>query len=152
MIFTETILAADVAGALRALVQATKLHPILVNFTAALVPVSVAADLAARLRRDASLRDTAWWTLLVAALVTPLTAVTGWLFWAHDDNGVTGMAIHKWLGTALVVWLAAQLVWRHRLKLRQEWATAGYLLAGLLLVAALVVQGHLGGAQVFSGP
>ncbi|HET9869594.1 MAG TPA: DUF2231 domain-containing protein, partial [bacterium] len=51
-------------------VSAAKLHPILVNFTAALVPFSVAADAAARWRKDETLRHAAWWALLAAALIT----------------------------------------------------------------------------------
>ncbi len=150
MINVEPMLAAGLIGALRQFVDATKLHPILVNFTAALVPVSVACDLGGRMRRNESLRATAWWTLLFATIITPFTAIAGWLFWMSDDNGVTGMTVHKWLGTGLAVLLFGLFAWRRRLHRQQRWATAAYLILGLVFVAALIVQGSLGGAQVFS--
>ncbi|MEO6971606.1 MAG: DUF2231 domain-containing protein [Chthoniobacterales bacterium] len=151
MTTTNFMLASGVLPALQQFVMTTKLHPILVNFTAALVPVSVVSDAVARFLKNESLRHAAWWTLLYATVVTPLTAITGWLFWMSDDNGVTGMTIHKWLGTGLTVFLLGLFVWRLRLHRQNRWATVSYLIAGVVIVAALVYQGHLGGMQVFSG-
>ena len=145
----EPIFAAGVIEALKQFITETKLHPILVNFTAALVPVSVASDVIGRLRKDESLRHTGWWTLFGATVITPFTALTGWLFWMPDDNGVTGMTIHKWLGTSLAVLLFGLFAWRLRLRRQQRWATMPYLALGILFIAALVIQGHLGGQQAF---
>ena len=150
MIHHEPILLGSVVTALQHFVTLTKLHPILVNFTAALVPMSVASDAVGYFRRNESLRHTAWWTLWVATILTPFTAITGWLFWMSDDNGVTGMTIHKWLGTSLVFLLFGLFAWRRNLHRRKQWPTAAYLVTGAVLVLALVVQGHLGGQQVFS--
>jgi uncharacterized membrane protein len=147
----EPMLAAGVIVTLKAFAGVTKLHPILVNFTAALVPVSIASDLAGRLRKEESLRNTGWWTLFCATVLTPLTALTGWLFWMPDDNGVLGMTVHKWLGTGLAVLLFGLFAWRLSLQRQHRWATAPYLIVGMIFVAALVVQGYLGGRQVFSG-
>lgn len=55
-------------------------HPILVNFTAALVPVSVGSDILGKLTASGTLRSTAWWTMAYASLITPLTALAGWLW------------------------------------------------------------------------
>jgi uncharacterized membrane protein len=132
-------------------VTLTKLHPILVNFTAALVPVSVACDAASLYRKEKSLQNTAWWTLLFAVLITPFTALTGWLFWMKDDNGVSGMAVHRWLGTALVFLLGGLFLWRRSIHRRGGWASPGYLAAGLVTVILLGIQGHLGGTQTYSG-
>ena len=147
----DPILGAGIYPALQKFVNVTKLHPFLVDFTAALVPVSVFSDLAGRLIKSEPLRHTAWWTLLYATIVTPLTAVAGWLFWMPDDNGVTGMTIHKWLGTGLALLLFGLFAWRWRLRRRQQWPTIGYFIAGAVFIAALAYQGHLGGVQVFSG-
>jgi uncharacterized membrane protein len=101
----EPVLASGIVAGLRQFVMETKLHPILVNFTAALAPVSVVGDAIGRLCQDESLRHTGWWTLFGATAITPFTALAGWLFWMPDDSGVTGMTIHKWLGTGLAVLL-----------------------------------------------
>lgn len=145
------ILCAGVIPALQKFVMATKLHPILVNFTAALVPISVFSDFAGRFIKSEPLRYTAWWTMFYATAITPLTAICGWLFWMPDDNGVTGMTIHKWLGTALAALLFVLFAWRCKLRWQGRWATAPYLVAGVIFVAALVYQGYLGGTQVFNG-
>jgi uncharacterized membrane protein len=147
----EPLLGAGILSALQHFVNATKLHPVLVNFTAALVPVSVFSDFAGRVIKSEALRHTAWWTLFYATVVTPFTAITGWLFWMSDDNGVTGMTIHKWLGTGLAVLLFVLFAWRMKLRLQDKWASAPYLILGAIFVAALAYQGHLGGEQVFSG-
>lgn len=139
----------SVLPALKHFVMVTKLHPILVNFTAALIPVSIGSDILANYFKNESLRDTAWWTLLYATLITPFTAIAGWLFWMPDDVGVLGMTIHKWLGTSLAVLLIGLFLWRLKFYRERRWVTLGYLIVGILFVAALVVQGHLGGEQVF---
>ncbi len=145
------MLGAGMLSALKEFVNATKLHPILVNFTAALVPVSVASDFAGRVVKNESLRNAAWWTLFYATAITPFTAITGWLFWMPDDNGASGMAIHKWLGSGLALLLFGLFAWRWNLHRRQQWPTTAYFVAGIIFVAALAYQGHLGGQQVFSG-
>jgi uncharacterized membrane protein len=146
-----SVLASGVLPALRSLVNDYKIHPVLVNFTAALVPASVGVDFAARLFKSRSLRDTGWWTLFLAACITPLTALAGWLYWMDDDNGVTGMTIHKWLGTGLAILLPLLLWWRWRAFHRDAWVPWPYLIVGAVALAALVYQGHLGGAQAFGG-
>ncbi|HEX5399988.1 MAG TPA: DUF2231 domain-containing protein [Verrucomicrobiae bacterium] len=147
----EPVLAAGIISVLKQFVTVTKLHPILVNFTAALVPVSVASDFIGRFCKIESLRNTGWWTLFYATIVTPLTAISGWLFWMGDDNGVTGMTIHKWLGTGLAVLLFGLFFWRFNLHRKNQWPTMAYFIAGGIFVAVLAYQGHLGGEQVFSG-
>ncbi len=142
---------ASAIGALRHVVSHYKIHPILVNFTAALIPVSLASDFLARLLHRESLRNTGWWTLLYAATITPFTAVSGWLFWMPDDNGLTGMTIHKWLGTCFAVLLVGFLIWRASIYRRGRWPDVLYLLVGLLMIAAVTYQGSLGGNQVFGG-
>jgi len=137
--------------ALKHFVTVTKLHPILVNFTAALVPVSVASDLLAGYFKNQSLRDTAWWTLVYAAIITPFTALSGWLFWMKDDNGAVGMTVHKWLGTVLVIFLAGLCLWRWQFHRQQGEVSAAYFVLAVVVVALLVVQGYLGGAKAFSG-
>ena len=125
-----------------------RIHPILVNFTAALVPVSLGSDLLARWTRKDSLTQTGRWTMIFAGAITPLTALAGWLFWMSDDVGVKGMMIHKWLGTALGLLIPALAFWRARAR-EERRPGAAYLLLAAAVVALLIYQGSLGGAQVF---
>ena len=128
------------------------LHPILVNFTAALVPVSVLSDVLGRFLRRESLTATGWWTLLFAAAVTPFTAMAGWL-WLRSMGGMDmrQMNVHKWLGTSLSVVLILLVCWRGLLYRRSRTPGWGYLAASLLVVGALVYQGDLGGSMSFGG-
>lgn len=126
------------------------LHPILVNFTAALVPTSLVCDVLARLLNKESLRSTAWWTLCFATIVTPLTAAAGW-WWLYDMEGMDmpEMKIHQWLGSILAAVFLGLCVWRWRFHRSARQPTAAYLVAAAVLVIALVVQGHLGGVVSF---
>jgi uncharacterized membrane protein len=126
-------------------------HPILVNFTAALVPVSLLSDVLGRLLRRPSFTAAGWWTLLYAAAVTPLTAVAGWL-WLRQMPGMDDapMTVHKWLGTALAVALVALVLWRWRTHRRAGAVpTWPYLASAAVVVILLTVQGHLGGSMSF---
>ena len=134
----------------RQFVSDYKVHPILVNFTAALIPVSFVSDVLNRISGKTSLRDTGWWTLCFAAIVTPFTALAGWFFWNGEmDDGVRGMTIHKWLGTSLAVLLVGFVVWRWWFFKHDRRPNIAYLLVALAVVAAVVYQGHLGGEQSF---
>jgi uncharacterized membrane protein len=95
MLLFQILAHAEQSGGLD-LLRPVPLHPILVNFTAALLPVSLLSDLLGRLLKRDTLLHAGWWTLLFAAAVTPLTALAGWL-WLRDmpemDHGE--MALHK---------------------------------------------------------
>jgi uncharacterized membrane protein len=127
------------------------IHPILVNFTAALVPASLVSDVLGRTLRNQSLISAAWWMLVYAAAITPLTALAGWL-WLRQigDMDHPQMAVHKWLGTALALGLLGLLSWRWRIHRRTESAPSWlYLTCTAVVVAALALQGHLGGTMSF---
>jgi uncharacterized membrane protein len=109
-----------------------QLHPILVHFTAALMPVSFAADVLGRAVRRRSMADAAWWTLLLAAVVTPMTAATGWwLRWSTDANAseqTSVMLYHQWLGSGLVMLFIGLCAWRGMIYRRN--ASPGWLYRG----------------------
>jgi uncharacterized membrane protein len=129
------------------------IHPILVNFTAALVPTSVGSDILGRVLRKPSMHTAAWWTMAYAAALTPLTAISG-LWWKSKEAGMLPARTieqHQWLGIALVVCFAGMAVWRYKIYGKNVPPGAVYLLLGVVLVGALLVQGALGGAMVFGG-
>jgi uncharacterized membrane protein len=125
-------------------------HPIFVNFTAALLPASFLFDLLAALTKKEPLRAAAWYTLLLAAVVTPITAAAGWLwFRSMGDMGQWQMSIHKWLGTGAAVLAILYAIWRGRLYHRGRAPGVLYALAALVLFGALLFQGDLGGSMSF---
>lgn len=128
------------------------LHPILVNFTAALVPVSVASDVLSRFTKSETLRGAGWWTLLYAALATPLTATAGWFWKSTFDEGILPhnlMQTHQWLGSLLALLLLILVAWRWWFYARSTSPNAYYFACALLTVLALMYQGDLGGKLVF---
>jgi uncharacterized membrane protein len=127
------------------------LHPILVNFTAALFPASVGSDLLGRLSRRRSLANAAWWMVLFAAVVTPLTVVAG-LFWRRQvDQFLSPQLIntHQWLGISVSVLFALVAWWRGKLHAREENPGLIYFVVVSVVALALVYQGTLGGMMVF---
>lgn len=127
------------------------IHPILVNFTAALIPASVFSDLSGRLLRRESLRHAAWWTLFYAALATPFTALSGW-FWKRSIEAALSpelIAVHQWLGIGLAFAFPVLLVWRWRFHKRGESPGVAYFVTAVLTLLALMYQGHVGGSMAF---
>lgn len=122
------------------------IHPVLVHFTTALLPVSLVSDAIGKFYDRGSLTPAAWWMLLYAALATPATALAGWM-WAGDMAGVAGgtMAVHEWLGTILTFWFLALAVWRGVAFRHRETPGPAYFAFAAVTVAALMYQGYLGG-------
>lgn len=126
------------------------LHPILVNFTVALISTSLAADLLGRMLSRTSLRATGWWTLLLAACLTPVTAAFGWLWMnSMSDMDHWQMAYHKWLGIGITVALFFAVAWRAWIYREDGWPGMGYFLFFASLFVAVVAQAELGGSMTF---
>ncbi|CAN5380490.1 hypothetical protein BH09PLA1_BH09PLA1_32440 [soil metagenome] len=126
------------------------LHPILVNFAAALLPASVVCDLLARATRRESLRSAAWWMLCFAAITTPLAAAAGWLwYYQMGSSDHAQMIVHQWLGSALAIVVIPLAVWRWRQHRQTTGPSTSYLIVACLLVLTLMFQGHLGGMMSF---
>lgn len=128
-----------------------EIHPILVNFTAALLPLALLSELLGKVFRRGSLHNAGWWMTLYAAAVTPLTAAAGW-WWKHtagSDLPANVIAVHQWLGTSLAVFFVALVCWRWMIKRRGNLPGWSYLLFELVVVLALIYQGSLGGKMLF---
>ncbi len=128
-----------------------EIHPILVNFTAALLPLALLSDLLGRIFKRQSLHNAAFWIIVYAACITPFTAAAGW-WWRHSLGAnlpAKLITVHEWLGTAAVFIFIGLGLWRWSIHKRGVPPTFAYLFCALLAVLALVYQGSLGGAMVF---
>lgn len=125
-------------------------HPLLVNFTAGLFPAAVLADWLGRWRRRQSLRAAAWWMLLFAAVISPFTALAGWLWYREvGDMGHWQMPVHKWMGLSLAIALVPLAVWRGRLHKRGKDPSLRFLIVASVVLAGMVMQGHFGATMSF---
>lgn len=128
-----------------------EIHPILVNFTAALLPLALLSDILGRVFKRQSLHNAAWWIVLYEAAITPLTVAAGW-WWKYSVASSLPprlIMVHQWLGTSAAVIFIVLAVWRWRIHKRGVSPSLGYLAFALVAVLALVYQGSLGGAMVF---
>lgn len=125
------------------------IHPVLVHFSTALVPASIASDVLGKYLGRRSLTAAAWWMLLYGALATPLTVFAGWMwaaqFPASTSGHLPGLTVHTWLGFFLAIAFAGLAVWRQRIFAESDKPGVGYLLIVSLVVCALMYQGFLGG-------
>lgn len=135
--------------------QTPPLHPILVNLTAGLIPAAVLFDVVGRVSKRQSLISAGFWMTLLAGLVTPFTALFGWLWMNDMGHGGAAMTYHKWFGVTLAVLMVGLASWRW---IEHRRATSGaphtgprvaYLASAVLLVCAVAAQGHLGGMMSF---
>ena len=125
-------------------------HPVLVHFTTALLPVSVVSDAVGRFTDKYSLTPAAWWMLLYGALATPLTALAGW-FWAAEIDAAAGgghnstLSTHRWLGLGLVFAFVILAVVRGRHFVLGRKPGVIYFAVAAVILAALMYQGYIGG-------
>ena len=125
------------------------LHPVLVHFTTALLPASLASDAAGRVLGRGSLNQAAFWMVLYAAIATPLSAAAGWM-WAGEiisGGGVATrtLATHQYLGFVLAAGYVVLAAWRTRTFLLSNRPGIAYLVAASVVTAFLLYQGYLGG-------
>lgn len=104
-----------------------------------------------RLLQRESLKHAAWWTLLYAALVTPFTALSGWLWKRSIEAALSPqlIAVHQWLGIWLALVFPVLVVWRWRFHKRGERPGLAYFVTAVVTLLALMYQGHVGGSMAF---
>jgi plastocyanin/uncharacterized membrane protein len=128
-----------------------EIHPILVNFTAALLPLALLSDLLGRIFRRQGLHTTGLWMMVYEGAITPLTAIAGWWWRSSEADHLPAKLImlHQWLGTGAALLFIVLAAWRwrfHRRALPPSWT---YLAFVFVAVLGLIYQGSLGGAMVF---
>ena len=132
------------------LVSWDHIHPVLVHFTTALLPVSLFSDAVGKFTDRYSFTPAAWWMLLYGAIATPLTALAGWL-WASEIENMSAhsynatLATHQWLGLGIVLGFTALAIWRGRIFLLTRKPGIVYFTVAVVILVALMYQGYLGG-------
>ncbi len=123
-------------------------HVVLVHFPIALLMSAVGFDLVAQRTKRSAMVETAYYNLLVAAIVTLPVLVTGLLAWQFQLEGqkVKGiLLLHLLLGSlsSLLIWL---LWWIHLRARQQNVSPPKYRLAlEILAVGVVALTAHLGG-------
>jgi len=129
-------------------------HPILVHFPIALLPMSVAADLVAFFTDSASLRSTGWWALVGAATSGVVTVAAG----VYDMRRANlqeevhhRVHQHMKVGFTLIAAIIGLTVWRWAIYTQPGlFVSAIYLDVAILTMALAGFQGWLGGELVYS--
>ena len=128
------------------------LHPILVHFQIALLPVSVAADAVGLFGHIVSLSHTAMWTLLSAAASSVGTVAAGFYdMYRAPLSEETHVRVHRHMRVGLVLAMAiiGLATWRGLIHLHGGIVPIYYLDIAVLGVALAAFQGWLGGELVY---
>ncbi len=127
----------------------SELHPALVHFPIALLPVAIGADALANLTGDRELRSVGKIGIGLAAASSALAGVFGLIAQEEvsvDDRSRPILQTHRTLNVAALGVVTALAVKRASMKR----PGLGYLLAGLGAIAAVTVSGYLGGKLVYA--
>jgi len=131
--------------------RAEEIHPILVNFTAALLPLALLSDLLGRIFRRQALHAAGLWMMVYEAAITPLTVLAGWWWKSTEANQLPAglITVHQWLGTVAALLFILLALWRWRFHAHAIPPSWTYLVFSFVGFTALVYQGSLGGTMVF---
>ena len=129
-------------------VRLHEVHPAIVHFPIALLPVALGADLAGRLTGSDALRETGRKLMPIAAASAALSAATGLV--AQEEVEAEGRAhdvlvTHRNINLSLVAVSAAMALWRWR---KRE-PSASYLTLGLAGLGAVSYSAYLGSKMVY---
>lgn len=129
-----------------------EVHPALVHFPIALLPLSLGADFLGKMSDNRNLNQLGRQTIAPAAAAALFAGVSGMLAQEHvnlkSDTSMDALITHRNINIAATVG-AGILAWR-RLSMRpKETPSTRYLSAGFGLVAGLLYTGYLGGKLVY---
>ncbi len=129
------------------------LHPIVVHFPIALLPLSVAADLVGFFANIPSLSQTGWWTLLGAAGGAVVTVAAGLFDMSRatlSEEVHHRVHRHMYIGLVLLTIIIGLTIWRGMIFANGWVVPMLYLDLAVLAVALVALQGWLGGELVYS--
>jgi uncharacterized membrane protein len=125
-----------------------EIHPSIVHFPIALLPVSIGADIIGRATGNRGLLETARYTMGIAAVGSALSGVTGLI--AQEEVNVEGETLdllitHRNLNIGSTLLAGAMALWRSR----RYRPSLGYLGLGLAGVGTIIYSAYLGGTLVY---
>ena len=129
-------------------VRAQDVHPAVVHFPIALLPLAIGADLLGRLTRRRSLGETGRHLMPVAALTAAVSALTGLMAQTGvdvEDRPRRTLARHRNMNVALAGLTTAMAAWRWRRRV----PTPAYLALGLAGIGMLSYSSYLGATMVY---
>lgn len=127
----------------------SEIHPSLVHFPLALLPIAVGADAVGRLTRDRRLHDIGKRSIVGAAISAAVSGVFGLIAQEEvqlDEQGRRVLATHRTLNIGLLAVMTAMSL----VRVRRKAPSVGYLLAGLGALTVAGVSAYLGGKLVYS--
>lgn len=129
-------------------VRLHEVHPAIVHFPIALLPVALGADLVGRLTGSDALRETGRKLMPIAAASAALSAATGLV--AQEEVEAEGRAhdvlvTHRNINLSMVAVSAAMALWRWR---KRE-PSPSYLALGLAGLGAVSYSAYLGSKMVY---
>jgi uncharacterized membrane protein len=129
-------------------IRLQEVHPSIVHFPIALLPVAIGADLLARATGSRRLAEVGRAMMPLAAASAAVSGATGLI--AQEEVNAEGkaydiLATHRSLNISLVTLSAIMAAWR----LRSEKPGAAYLALGLGGIAAMTYSAYLGGKMVY---
>jgi uncharacterized membrane protein len=125
-----------------------EVHPALVHFPLALLPLSIGADLLGRVTGNEALRDLGRTTMPLAAVSGLVAGAAGLMAQTEveaDGRAMEMLKTHRTLNLGLVAIAGAMSAYRSR----TEKPGVGYLAMGLAGCAAMTYSAYLGGAMVY---
>ena len=129
-------------------VRLEEIHPSIVHYPLALLPVAVGADLLARVTGSETLADVGRTLMPLAAASAAVAAVTGLIAQEEVQPDAEAQALlvtHRNLNVSVVTLSAVLAAWRWR---RRE-ASGGYLALALAGLGAMGYSAYLGGKMVY---
>ncbi len=129
-------------------------HPVLVHFPIGLFVISVLFDLLALWKRDKTFASAAYLNLMVAAVTSLITLITGLIAWQFAYGGISVAALqsnsillqHLILSvvTTILIWALLRMRSGRRLEGSQI-VTRYYMALALITLGIISLTGHLGG-------